>query len=334
MIRVSAHTFGKHDPSSRFRVRQFIEPLARLGIEVAEHYPPLSHYRLARFPPLRLLARLPAVIASRQSDVVWLRREMVSRRPTLERLTGRTRLFDVDDAIWLTDPRPFSERIVEHCYGVIAGNRYIAEHYAQRGARVWVVPTSVDTDLWRPGGEKTGEEWTVGWIGTESNIKYLAPLEEALADFLAAHHGSQLLIVSDRRPVLRRLPSARWRFARWSAAREVELLREMDVGLMPLDDTEWARGKCAFKMLSYMAVGLPVIVSPVGVNREILEKDELGLAAVTSADWFGALRQLYENRAAARRMGERGRRIVEAEFSVRRNVHQLAEIFREAARKG
>ncbi len=103
----------------------------------------------------------------------------------------------------------------------------------------------------------------------------------------------------------------------------------MDVGLMPLADTEWERGKCAFKMLSYMAVGRPVVVSPIGANREVLERDEVGLPAVTPDDWHCALRQLFDHPEAAVRMGAAGRAVVEAHYSVRRSAETLAQIFQQ-----
>jgi glycosyltransferase involved in cell wall biosynthesis len=105
----------------------------------------------------------------------------------------------------------------------------------------------------------------------------------------------------------------------------------MDVGLMPLPDTDWTRGKCAFKMISYMAVGLPVVVSPVGVNSEILRLGQVGLAAATSDEWYDALSALFADRSLAHAMGAEGRRVVSEHYSVTRNVSRLAEIFREVA---
>lgn len=336
MINVAALTLGERDPSSRFRVRQFIEPLRRRGIKVAEHKLPLSEYRLARHPPLGLLGRLPGVLAARRNDVTWLRRELISGRKTLEPFAGRKRIFDVDDAIWLAYGSSFSERIAEDCYGVIAGNEFIADHYCSQGApRVWVVPTCVDTDIWRPAESDSHARrpaWTIGWIGTWSNVKYLRRIEGMLADFLAAHAESRLLVVCDRAPAFERLPPEKWRFRRWTQNSETSVLREMDVGLMPLDDSEWVRGKCAFKMLTYMATGLPVVVTPIGVNDELLRKADIGFGARTDDEWHRALQALYADRGRGARMGAAGRRVVEEGYSVRGNVGRLAEIFEIAAR--
>jgi glycosyltransferase involved in cell wall biosynthesis len=331
MIKVAALTSGKHAPASRFRVRQFIEPLRQHGISVSEFHPPWSKYTMASLVPLAALGRLPGVLAARMSDITWFERELIPGRRTLERFSGRRRLFDVDDAIWLLSKTRFSEEIAELCDGVIAGNQYIADHYRQQGARTWVVPTSIDTSVWIPAGERERARWTIGWIGSQSNLPYLYEIEEPLAEFLGGHDGAELLVVCDREPSFKKIAAPGWRFVRWSPRVEVRLVQEMNVGLMPLADTEWTRGKCAFKMISYMAVGIPVIVSPVGVNREVLGQPEVGLAAGRADEWYDALCTLYENRGLGSSMGAAGRRLVEEKYSVNRNVLALASIFREVA---
>jgi glycosyltransferase involved in cell wall biosynthesis len=107
----------------------------------------------------------------------------------------------------------------------------------------------------------------------------------------------------------------------------------MDVGLMPLDDTEWARGKCAAKMLAYLAAGVPAVVSPVGVNKDILESGELGLGAVSGDEWFRALKSSYDDRERSREMGRIGREVVVAHYSVQANAPKLAAIFSEVVNK-
>jgi glycosyltransferase involved in cell wall biosynthesis len=338
MIKVTALTSGRNVPSSRFRIRQFIQPLSHLGIGVTEYALGLKKYTPGSFAPLRyasdatkILARLPGLVASRSSDITWLERELVPRRHTLERFAGTKRLFDVDDAIWLTSDSPFSEAIARASDGVIAGNRFLAEHYQKAGARVWVVPTSIDTDIWRPRTRKEDDPWVIGWIGTSSNLQYLYDLEQPLADFLSQHPTSTLRIVCDKRPSFKRIPASTWQFAYWSAETEVREVQEMDVGLMPLPNTEWARGKCAFKMIAYMAIGAPVIVSPVGVNQEILQQAEVGLPASTNGDWYEALELLFRDRERAATLGRAGTKLVEDSYSVNRNAELLAKIFEEVA---
>jgi glycosyltransferase involved in cell wall biosynthesis len=334
MIKVTAITSGRDVPSSRNRVRQFVGPLEGHGVAVTEHYARPNKYATKRLWPLGLAARAPALLAARSADVTWLERELIPGRATVEHLAGRRRVLDVDDAIWLAGAAGFSERIAAACDGVIAGNDFIAEHYRPHARRVWVVPSSVDTRRWSP--SETGEEaatrrekWTVGWIGTSSNLPYLYAQEEALADFLKSRADAELLVVCDRRPRFKTLPSESVRFARWSDAGEVGLVREMRVGLMPLADTEWARGKCALKMLQYMAVGIPVVASPVGANLKIFEAAQVGVPASTPREWQDALGLLHSDAATCARMGAAGRALVEREYSVEMSAEALARVFRE-----
>ena len=339
MIRVVALTSGARVPSSRFRVRQYIRPLAALGIVVEEKAPAFSKYATSSSRVLakliaagKVAARLPGLLSSRRAQVTWLERELVAGRATLEARAGRPRLFDVDDALWLGGKAGFSEQIASLCDGVLAGNEFLAEYYRRFASRVWVVPTCVDTDVWAPRRERSaGEKWTIGWTGSSSTTPYLEAIEEPLADFLGGRPEARLLVVSNRPPDFRRIPEERWRFEPWSAGSEVRLVQQMDVGLMPLPDSDWARGKCALKMLLYMAVGIPVVVSPIGVNREILEKGEVGLAAAAQGEWPMALTRLIDDREASARMGREGRSVVERFYSVRENAGLLARIFREVA---
>ncbi len=331
MIKVTALTASRIDPSSRFRIRQFVRALGNLGVEVSEYTPIINRYKIEPLPWLAMATRIPGLVASRFSDVTWLGRELVSGKYSLEGWAGKKRVFDVDDAIWLPYESGFSEKIVQHCHGVIAGNRFLAEHYQKLGARVWLVPTSVDTDVWKPQNDIARTGWTIGWIGSSANLRFLHEIEEALADYLAAHLETRLLVVCDREPEFKRLPANSWRYARWSIEREVELVQQMDVGLMPLDDSAAARGKCGFKMLSYMSAGLPVVVSPVGVNQEILEHDHVGLAASAPNDWYEALDRLSNNHQLGQQMGSAGRRVVQEHYSVIANAPKLADIFHEVA---
>jgi glycosyltransferase involved in cell wall biosynthesis len=339
MIKVTALTSGRNVPSSRFRVRQFIEPLSRLGIQVSEYPLRLRKYTPRIAPPIRFLldagktaARVPGLLAARTSDITWLERELVPRRFTLEHQAGNRRLFDVDDAVWLTGDKSFSEEIAVKSYGVIAGNKFLAEHYRSVGVKTWVVPTSIDTDRWQPVAKRDDKSWIIGWTGTSSNLASLESLEEPLADFLAQHSNTKLLVICDRRPSFKKISPAQWVFERWSSAREVQLVQRMDVGLMPLPNTEWSLGKCAFKMIIYMAVGIPVVVSPIGANKDILRQADVGLAATAATDWFEALRLLHHDRTHAVGLGKTGRRLVEENYSVAKNAAALARIFEEAAR--
>lgn len=337
-IKVAALTSGHAVPSSRFRVQQFIRPLAEHGVLVRAHTPAFSKYTPSPIPALgplwtagKLAARLPGLAASHFSDIVWFERELVPGKETLERFAGARRLLDVDDALWMLNDSKFSERIAARCDGVIAGNEFLASHYRAYGTRAWVVPTSVDTVRWQPATRPPSDEWVIGWTGTRSNLSSLQTIEEPLAAFLSDHSAARLLVVCDERPMLSRIPAERIRYMPWSEQEEVALVQAMDVGVMPLVDTPWSRGKCAFKMLLYMAVGLPVIVSPIGANQDVLKHGQVGLSANEAIDWYDALRTLYQNRSLTSRMGALGRQVVCQHYSVEQNALRLADIFREVA---
>jgi glycosyltransferase involved in cell wall biosynthesis len=331
MIKVTALTASKIDPSSRFRIRQFIQPLRNLGVEVNEYWSLINRYRIEPLPLLAMALRLPGLLASRFSDVTWLGRELVSGKFSLEGLAGKKRVFDVDDAIWLPYKSDFSAEIVQHCDGVIAGNQFLADHYKRLGTKVWLVPTAVDTDEWQPPTQRVDKDWTIGWIASWSNLEFLYDIEEPLAQFLDDHPGSRLLIVCTRKPAFKKLSDKKWEFVQWSAENEVRMVQQMDVGLMPLRDDSWSRHKCGLKALEYMAVCLPIVISPVGVNAAILGFDEVGFPATTGNDWYAALKRLFTESELGPRMGAAGRKVVQEHYSVTANAPKLADIFREVA---
>ncbi len=343
-MHVAAFTSGAMVPSTRFRVRQYLPALAARGITVAE-YPSVPHKYTGRpvvlpeplWTALLAASRVPGLVAARRADVVWLEREFVWRRRTLESLAGdpRRRVFDVDDAIWLGGVGDFAERIAGECAGVIAGNAYIAEHFRPVAKKVWIVPTSVDPARWAPPEDDrrsaSGGRFVVGWTGTSGNFPYLQAIEAGLADFLRSHPGAEFLVVADREPRWTLLPPAQTRYVKWTEPGEVAAVHQMDVGLMPLADEDWARGKCAAKMLVYMAAGLPVVVSPVGVNAEVLAEDAVGFAATTPESWSERLGYLHDHREEGRAMGVRGRAVVARGYSIAANAARLAAVFEAIA---
>lgn len=338
-MRVVAFTSGWTVPSSRFRVRQFIGALAGRGVAVDERpsrpgkYDPVP-FGIPRFvwDHLRLRSRREAFDAARDADVVWLEREFLAGRRTIEHRAGTAsrRVFDVDDAIFLSGEEGFSEAIAGECAGVIAGNAWLAEHYRRHAKRVWVVPTAVEPADWAPRPDAAPKRrWIVGWTGTSANFRYLLETEPALEAFLAKHREARVRVVADKPPPWKRLPAAQTEFVRWTEAAERDAVRGMSVGLMPLADEEWARGKCAAKMLVYAAAAIPSVVTPVGVNAEILAKADVGIAARTTDAWLAALERLHDDREGAAAMGRRGAALVDAEYSVAVNAARLADIFAE-----
>jgi glycosyltransferase involved in cell wall biosynthesis len=342
-MRVEAVLSGRLAASSRFRVEQHVEPLAALGISVRARPPRVSKYAAPpyawrRLGPLaapvltgaKLGARVPAVARSWTADLTWLEREILPGHRTLEGVLHRPLLFDVDDAVWL-----FSDahrRAVtwtgRRAAGVVAGNDYIAEWFEGVGASATRVWTAVDTHRFRPPADRDRTGFVVGWTGSRSALRYLADLATPLGRFLEQVPEATLLVVADGDPWLPGIPADRVHFVRWSAAEEAELVRRMDVGIAPLPDSPWARGKCAFKMLQYMATGVPVVASPVGMNGQLLGMAEVGLAAPDEAAWVDALQTLYRDSALRSCLGAAGRALVEERFSVPVIAGELAGVMR------
>ena len=350
-IRVTALTSGRWQAVARFRVRQHIEPLQGLGVSVRECIPAIDKYAQ---PPgrrwtgrhtfgspyyvlwqgLKLATRLPGVVCSWRGQVTWLERNLMDGAPTLEPLLKKPLVLDVDDAIWLMPPwgQAAAAMAARRAAVVLAGNEYLADWFSQYASEVRVVPTAVDTERFRPlkpGEVAEDRPFVVGWTGSASNLVYLERLENALRIFMERYADVQLLVVSDLAPRLPGLPSDRVRHIAWSPATENMMVRMMHVGLMPLEDNDWTRGKCAFKMLQYMASGIPAVVSPVGVNSRILAMDRVGLGAEDDSSWVEALTYYYQNRSEAAACGARGRALVVKHFSRDVVSGQLAAAFRD-----
>ncbi|MDX1932708.1 MAG: glycosyltransferase family 4 protein [Capsulimonadales bacterium] len=351
-LRVTALTSGRNMPSTRFRVRQHLPYLASQGVSVREYAPAIA--KTAGIPlwprtwspkyvlPLyglwqgmKLATRVPGLLASFRSGVVWLQREILPGYLTLEPLLARPIAFDIDDAIWMA--RPYGPRTVREIARrsavVLAGNSYLADWLSDSARRVRILPTAIDTDRFHPvsGPKADGATFVVGWTGIAANYPYLYAIETGLRRFLDRCSVAELRIVAEEPPRFREIAPERVRFVRWTPENEASVLREMDVGLMPLPDTEWTRGKCSFKMLQYMATGLPVLASPVGLNADIHRMGEVGFAPTTDEEWTDALDTLFASEELRRRMGKVGRRITVERFGIPVIGARIADALREAA---
>jgi glycosyltransferase involved in cell wall biosynthesis len=356
MIKVAALTSGRNVPSARFRVRQHIKALREHNIEVREFVPRIDKFeafpKIARFQSpkvnaiirfilghgLKLCTRVPGVIGSWKGQITWLERELLPGCYTFEPLLKKPTIFDVDDAIWLS--RPFgsimTRKIASKAEAVLAGNNHIAQYVSGWCKNIHIVPTAIDVDRFRPPENSDilrTDTFTVGWTGTQSNLHELEKIEVPLKSFIEGHSGSEILIVCDQAPNLKTIPSTKIRYIEWSPENEHVAVQQMDVGIMPLSDTPWTRGKCSFKMLQYMACGIPVIASPVGMNRTVLRMSTFGLAAESHRDWFQALSFFCRNRDIRDEYGKAGRYVVEKNFSVNVISQMLADIFRKTAKK-
>lgn len=333
---------GPRLPGVRHRAGCWVDALGSREHAVKTIFPftagPATHV-LGR--PLRALDLLRAVSQARVADVVIVYRTTfpLGSARLLRRAAHRL-LFDFDDAIYLPSPSEVQRRASETRYRrnfattvarmdlVTAGNDTLAREV--RGPRVEIVPTPIDTNLFRPAERlvRTGLGCVVGWIGTAENLpewERLVPAFRALAARLPA---VRFKVICSRPPGETDLPL---RFERWSQQREAEHLVDVDVGIMPLADTPWNRGKCAFKALQAMAMGLPVVASAVGMNAEVVVHGRNGFLVEREADWIDALARLGSNEGLRRRMGREARATVEERYAATLIGPRMAELVESIA---
>jgi glycosyltransferase involved in cell wall biosynthesis len=339
-MRVAAYTGGVMVPSARARVRQYIAPLRQFGIQVHEHPLPWGNV-LPRSVALRpfwmaatALSRVVALASSWNADVTWISRQLLPAFAPIQSMARRPIILDVDDAVWLNTGGERARALATASDVVVCGNSFLADQFGRWNPNVIIIPTAVDTAWYRPQApvpnseENSPPPLVLGWTGTSNNFPFLYAIESALVRVFDYCAGARLLVIADRPPRFKLLPQSRFEFQRWSPQIELAGFARMAIGLMPLEDTDWCRGKCSYKMLCYMAAGLPVIVTAAGMNREVLALGEVGLSATSEPQWIDALMVLLSNANLRRRMGAVGRGVVEERFSLQRLVQKYAAVFR------
>lgn len=290
-------------------------------------YPWFFALEFAKFASL-----LPGALNSRSADITWLERCLYDGLPSFEWMLSRPLVLDVDDAIWWSKPFGAAQMAytATRATRLIAGNTHIANWFEKYNSNIDIIPTAVDTERFWPSTEFDDRFFTIGWTGTSGNFPYLYEIRDDLQRFLSQIKTARLLVVADQYPHQIGLPEDRVVFVEWSEASEALAVQKMNVGLMPLPDNDWTRGKCSFKMIQYMACGIPSIVSPVGMNQEVLSMGAVGLAAKRPGDWYEALMQIFQDREAAGVMGCEARRIAERHYSVDAISSQIAVTLRTA----
>ncbi len=342
-------------PSTRYRILQYRDTLARDGIVVDTaplfgptwfalldmRVPVLTLLLKIGYAKLRLVARIAQLVRARASaaDVILVEQQLFPYLPTwIERRLWPKRqatILEFDDAIYLT--RGHATKLRALCRlatRVIVGNEHLAEFARATARAVDVIPTTVDLSRYENlehAPRDSGRPFRVGWIGLPYNIAYLETLAAPLRA-LAAEGPVELRVVS--RGALPSGPA--WDgvdvVARpWSLETEARELAACDVAVMPLPDTPWARGKCGLKLLQGMAAGVPVVASPVGVNVDIVTHGENGLLAATDEAWAEALRTVRDNPAFAESMARNGRLTVEKAYTLEEGARRVAAAYRRAA---
>jgi glycosyltransferase involved in cell wall biosynthesis len=339
-IRVLALTGGQQVASARFRIRQYIPALKKYGIYLKEApapwstYPPSIHALRPFWLTASLMSRIPHVYKSWSYDVSILQREFISTYKTFELFTKRPRIFDVDDAIWIYRGGQHIEDIARGCDLIICGNAFLAERFSLWNSQVKIIPTAVDTNRFKPAFNSIPTNpFIIGWTGGSSGLKELMSIESQLKLAIRDIPNSRLRVVCNKVPTFKEIPEDKIEFIKWSPDIEVEAIQGMSVGLMPLEDTEWNRGKCSYKMLLFMSCSLPVIVSPTGMNKEIMKLGQLGIIVSRNNSWHHALLEMFQNNKLAQKMGKSGRTIIEKHFDIKVVSHKLSNAIKSVVAK-
>jgi glycosyltransferase involved in cell wall biosynthesis len=310
--------------SSRYRVFQFLEPLAQRGFKCTLIEAPQRNW-WKRFAYLPRLLRLAI-----SQDVLYVQKRIFPE--SVLKLVCRLNphiIYDLDDAIYLRPAlQPRVDATLRAAKIVVAGNEYLATYARQFNEQVVVIPSVVDTDLYLPppGDRHPGDDRVIiGWIGSDPNRGDLASMKPVF-DWLGQRYGQEVVLRAIGRRSLEMETKLNLEFVPWTLETSRRELRKFDIGIMPLESNDWNRGKCGFKLIQYMAVGSTTVASPVGVNQEIIQHEETGYLAETTGDWRGRLVSLIEDESLRAQLGRSARERVGRCYSVKAVLPSLADV--------
>ncbi|MEZ6063173.1 MAG: glycosyltransferase family 4 protein [Planctomycetaceae bacterium] len=335
---------GDRAPATRFRMYPFARHLRLAGhrCRIANSFPQkYDYFPWMGFRPSQLLKRGVRILHYLQSrllrdEIVIVEREVFDH-PTsfIEewfRKSTRRLVLDLDDGVFLRYPEKF-ERLVPIADLVICGNSEIEDWIRPRNARTILIPTCVEMASYpeKDWSAATDRPVRIGWIGTTGNLKYFAVAAAALRRLAEIHPFEFRVIVPDTGPLANiDLQGVNVHSVTWDKHREVDQLREIDIGIMPLFSTdEWDKYKCGLKLIQYMAVGMPAVASPVGVNASIVSHGVDGCLARNDAEWYDCLKQLLESEDQRRRLGKAARDTVTEQYSVEANFPRFESALRQ-----
>ncbi|MHB8117599.1 MAG: glycosyltransferase family 4 protein [Methanothrix sp.] len=288
--------------------------------------------------------RLRHLLTSRSYDLIWIEKELFPFTPAWAEVMlsymGIPYVVEYDDAVFHRYDMHSNkfvrvllkskiDVVMRRSAMVIAGNEYLAERARRAGAkRVEYMPSVIDLERYPSTSPCGNRIFTIGWIGTPVTAQYLRLVRSALTE-VCQDGKARLVLVGSGQIELDGVPTE---IRPWSEETEIVDLQSFDVGIMPLPDEPWERGKCGFKLIQYMACGKPVVASPVGVNERIVEDGFNGFLATTKEEWLNALSDLRDDHDLRDRMGRAGRKKVEVNYCVQVTAQRLEELFRSVCR--
>jgi glycosyltransferase involved in cell wall biosynthesis len=341
-------TSGNSTPATRFRVFPFARKLREAGVScsVKSGFPAKYEYlpRLG-FRPSQLLKRCTRLwnltqAAVRRYDLVYLERELFDDATCwLDfwfKNVGKRFVLDVDDAVFLRYPEKI-EKLARASDLVIAGNPWLQRVLSQWNDRIVVIPTGVELAAFpeKDHGQGHSDVPIIGWMGTSGNLQYFDAIAPALRRLAAQQEFELRLIVPDLQPLEAiDLSGVRINHIPWRGDTEVEELRKIDVGIMPLFSTqEWDKYKCPTKLIQYMAIAVPGVASAVGFTGDVITHGVDGFVAETTEDWVRTLSQLLRDRELRRNIGRAARQTVAEKYCVEANLPVMIEAFERVLRQ-
>ncbi|MEO8759542.1 MAG: glycosyltransferase family 4 protein [Bacteroidia bacterium] len=339
-------------PSQRYRFEQYISFLEKnnfqceLSYLISEKDDKIFYAEGNTFKKLwilikAILIRVKDTFRYKKYDIVFVQREAIMIGSSFfEKRIKRSRakyIFDFDDSIWLMDTSDGNKkyewlknpektvRNIRYADMVFAGNTYLASYARRCNNHIKIIPTTIDTDFHKPLA-KQNDKIIIGWIGSHTTIKHFEYALEFLIAIKNKYPQVEIRVVGDEDYVNE---SLNIKGIAWSSATEVEMINSFSIGIMPLPDDEWAKGKCGLKGLSYMACEVPTIMSPVGVNTEIIQQGKNGFLASTTDEWINSLSQLIENATLRAEIGKAGRETVLEKYSVLSQQQNYLNSFKE-----
>lgn len=344
-------------PSQRFRFEQYFQFLSQNGIQYSVQSFLSKENGQLFFRPGYLTAktwvllsgmfkRLISLSTVAKYDFIFIHREVTPLGPpvfewVLAKVFRKRIIYDFDDAIWLTDRdheswilrslkwRSKVESICRWSFKVSCGNEYLCDFAREFNNQVVLNPTTIDTqnrhnpDLFEL-SPTIGTKIVIGWTGSHSTLKYLKEIESVLQKVEVEFPNIQIQVIADQKPSLNLKSLV---YVPWREKTEIQDLVKFDIGIMPLPDHEWAKGKCGFKALQYMALRIPAIASPVGVNTMIIDDGVSGFLCTSAEQWGHALSTLIRDNISRTRMGEHGRKKVIDRYSVVSNSSNFLSLF-------
>jgi len=340
-------------PGQRFRFEQYLEFLESQGYEITfsnllsewddqAYYQPGNYLTKAWIASKSWWKRYQDTLKASQFDIIFIYREAYFIGTTFFekqlKKSGAKIVFDFDDAIWyrdvsagnkrlafLKDPDK-TEKLIRLSDLIFAGNEYLAHYARQYNDQVWVIPTTIDTDHLhnRLVEHENKDLITIGWTGSRTTLKFLTPLYLTLKK-IQELYPIRLLVICDVAPP--KFDGIHIDYLPWKLDTEIDDLLQMDIGIMPLPNNKWSQGKCGFKILQYLALGIPAIASPIGVNTDIIEEGQNGFLATNESEWIDALSKLIENPQLRTKMGLAGRKTIENRYSVKAIRDQYLQAF-------